>query len=99
MAHHRRGLRRLLRDDALAAAIEQDYRRAGLDARRLALLDYAVKLTRTPQELRASDVAVLREHGFSDADILGIVEVTAYYAYVNRIADGLGVALEDGGDD
>ncbi|HEY3022833.1 MAG TPA: peroxidase-related enzyme, partial [Actinomycetota bacterium] len=32
--------------------------------------------------------------GFSDADVLHIAEVTAYYAFVNRIADGLGVELE-----
>ena len=32
---------------------------------------------------------------FSDRDILDIVEVTAYYAYANRLADGLGVAIED----
>ena len=40
------------------------------------------------------DLEPLREQGFSDADILHIAEVTAYYAYVNRIADGLGVELE-----
>jgi uncharacterized protein YciW len=36
----------------------------------------------------------LRTHGFSDRDILDINQVTAYYAYVNRTADGLGVGLE-----
>jgi len=41
-----------------------------------------------------NDVFKLREVGFSDTDILQICEVVAYYAYVNRIADGLGVALE-----
>lgn len=37
----------------------------------------------------------LRAVGLSDADILGLCEVVAYYAYANRIADGLGVALEE----
>ena len=36
----------------------------------------------------------LRDAGFSDRDILDICEVAGYYAYVNRIADGLGVGLE-----
>ena len=36
----------------------------------------------------------MREVGWSDVDVLQIAEVTAYYAYVNRIADGLGVQLE-----
>lgn len=59
------------------------------------MLDYAVKLTLAPGEMVAADVAALRAVGFGDRDILDICEVTAYYAYVNRIADGLGVDLED----
>ena len=43
----------------------------------------------------AADVSALRAVGFRDRDILDIAEVTAYYAYVNRIADGLGVPTED----
>jgi len=59
------------------------------------MLAYAVKLTHAPGDMVAADVAALRSEGFSDRDILDIVEVTAYYAYVNRIADGLGVPTED----
>ena len=59
------------------------------------MLSYAVKLTTSPAEMVESDVEALRTAGFTDVDILHIAEVTAYYAYVNRIADGLGVALED----
>ncbi len=58
------------------------------------MLRYAVKLTMTPSELRQQDIHSLRDAGFSDTDILHIAEVTAYYAYVNRIADGLGVEME-----
>ncbi len=58
------------------------------------MLEYVEKLTRTPGEMRAGDVAALRAQGFDDADVLAICEVAAYYAYVNRIADGLGVELE-----
>ena len=94
MIHHRRGLRRLLRDDALLARIEADYETAGLDERGLAMLRYAHKLTLSPARMRRDDVVDLRAVGFTDADILGIAEVTSYYAYVNRIADGLGVTLE-----
>ena len=59
------------------------------------MLRYALKLTRTPAEIREADVAKLRDQDFTDTDILHIVEVTAYYAYANRIADGLGIPLED----
>ncbi len=44
--------------------------------------------------MTSGDVEMLRDAGWSDADILAIAEVTAYYAYVNRIADGLGVDVE-----
>ena len=58
------------------------------------MLDYAAKLTRTPGDMVEGDVGALRESGFSDRAILDIAQVVAYYAYVNRIADGLGVSLE-----
>lgn len=58
------------------------------------MLTYAVKLTLTPGDMVADDVAALRAAGFSDRDVLDIVEVTAYYAYANRIADGLGISTE-----
>lgn len=59
------------------------------------MLDYASKLTLTPWDMTETDVQALRHHGFSDRAILDINQITAYYAYVNRIADGLGVPLED----
>ena len=58
------------------------------------MLDYAAKLTLTPWDMREQDVADLRAVGFTDRAILDIAQVVAYYAYVNRIADGLGVSLE-----
>lgn len=58
------------------------------------MLSYVEKLTRTPGAMVESDVVSLQRAGFTDRDILDIATVTAYYAYVNRIADGLGVQLE-----
>ncbi len=58
------------------------------------MLDYVVKLTKEPWSMVKADVKALRESGFSDVAILDIVQVTGYYAYVNRLADGLGVELE-----
>ena len=60
----------------------------------MAMLDYVEKLTLSPGDVVESDLAPLREAGFTDRDILDICEVAAYYAYVNRMADGLGVSLE-----
>ena len=58
------------------------------------MLGFAVKLTVRPAEMAEGDLAPLRAEGFTDRDILDIVEVTAYYAYANRIADGLGLQPE-----
>jgi len=95
VTHHRRGLRRLLRDDDLAVLIEADHKTAGLSDKRLAMLDYAVKLTLAPGSVTGQDVEHLSQAGFTDTDILHIAEVVGYYAYANRIADGLGVPLEE----
>ncbi len=58
------------------------------------MLEYADKLTREPWSMAARDVEALRRAGFQDAEILDVAQVTAYYAFVNRLADGLGVELE-----
>ena len=77
------------------ARIEQDWRTAGLTDRQQAMLVFVEKLTVSPGDMIEDDVVALRETGFSDRDILDVVEVASYYAYVNRIADGRGVAVED----
>ncbi|MFT7617692.1 MAG: hypothetical protein ACI97A_001331 [Planctomycetota bacterium] len=59
------------------------------------MLAYVEKLTEEPGRMTKDDVDSLRDNGFGDQDILAIAEATAYYAYVNRIADGLGVVLEE----
>jgi uncharacterized peroxidase-related enzyme len=94
VTHHRRGLRRLLKDDDLLQRVEHDWTTAGLEPKRMEMLAYASKLTATPWEMAVDDIERLRDVGFSDRDILDIAEVVAYYAYVNRIADGLGVTVE-----
>ncbi len=58
------------------------------------MLTYVDKLTHTPGTMESDDVAALRDAGFSESAILDICQVAAYYAFVNRLADGLGVELE-----
>ena len=58
------------------------------------MLSYVVRLSLEPSNMEEADVQGLRDAGFSNAGILDIVQVTGYYAYVNRLADGLGVELE-----
>lgn len=60
-----------------------------------AMLGYALKLNATPAAIDVGDIAALRAHGFDDRAIHDICAITAYFAFVNRIADGLGVEVEE----
>ncbi len=103
--HHLRGLRSFLNDDELLSKVEAaathpdavDFASLAthLSAKRVAMLRYAVKLTIAPKTMEQADVRGLKDLGFSNSDILHLAELVGYFAYVNRIADGLGVALED----
>jgi uncharacterized peroxidase-related enzyme len=68
-----------------------NYRQVELDSRDRVLLDFAVKLTKTPEECGQSDLARLREAGFTDEDILHIIEVTAIFNYNVRLATATGL--------
>ncbi len=58
------------------------------------MLAYALKLTEAPRTITAGDVEALRAAGYDDRGIHDIAAITAYFAFVNRVADGLGVELE-----
>jgi len=81
--------------DRLLAALKSDYTTADVSRADIAMLDYAMKLTRTPAEINEDDIRKLRADGFDDRAIHDICAITAYFAFVNRIADGLGVELEE----
>lgn len=59
-----------------------------------AILRYVIKLTEHPGGIERADIDELRQHGFDDRAIHDICAITGYFAFVNRIADGLGVDLE-----
>ncbi len=84
----------LTMDDRLVMQLKKDWRKADLDKADFQLLEYVEKLTQQPWDMEEVDVVDLREIGFSDAAILDMNQVTGYYAFVNRLADGLGVELE-----
>ena len=77
-------------------AIKTDHRDAALADSDRAMLDFVAKLTARPSSMTEGDVDVLRAHGFDDAAVHDIVQVTALFAYYNRLAEGLGIDLEDG---
>lgn len=71
-----------------------DYRRAPLPPRQRALCDFAVAVTRAPAGVGAADVEALRAAGLDDVEIHDAIQVIAYFNYVNRIADAVGIEDE-----
>lgn len=57
-------------------------------------MDFALRLTRAPEEARPEHLDALRAHGLTDEDILVLTHVTGYFNHINRVADALGVDLE-----
>jgi uncharacterized peroxidase-related enzyme len=83
---HGAAVRQRAKDPELGEAIAQNYRAAGLPPRQMAMLDFAVKLTETPDKMLESDRQTLRDAGFSDRDIWDIAATAAFYNMSNRMA-------------
>ena len=79
-------LRIYAKDPRVADQLAVHYSRADISDRQKAMLDFAVKLARTPEAISESDHAALRDHGFDDEDIWDIGAITAFFALSNRMA-------------
>lgn len=82
--------------DAFVDQAVDDWRACPLNPKVQALLEYAEKVTRAPASCERRHVQHLRELGWSDVAIHDAVQVIAYFNYINRIADALGVEPEAG---
>lgn len=90
-AAHAAALRLRTKDPALVDRLASNYRHVELDRPDRVMLDFAVKLTNRPDECGEGDLAQLRDVGFTDEDILHIVEVTAIFNYNVRLASATGL--------
>jgi uncharacterized peroxidase-related enzyme len=93
---HGFSVRALIKDPVKGDRVTYDYRRAGLEPRQVAMLDYAVKITKTPADCSEDDIETLRGHGFSDEDIWDIAEVAAMFNFTNRLASATGMIPNPG---
>ncbi len=82
-------------DTELAEQIKHDYRKAPLDGKTRALLDFAVQVTRDVHSVTRQTIDSLRTLGWSDTQIHDAVQVAALFNYFTRLADALGVEPED----
>jgi len=67
---------------------------AALNTVDAALFAYAEKLTQHPKDMSAADIDALRSIGLDDRAIHDATQVIAYFNYINRVADALGVEPE-----
>ena len=95
MQSHGDDLREQVNEDQLVRQIKTDYRSANLDATTRAILEFAEKVTLAAYTVQSSDLDLLRSHGLDDETIFDVVEITGFFNSINRIADALGVELED----
>jgi uncharacterized peroxidase-related enzyme len=81
-------------DGAFVKALVEDYERAPLSPADRAMLDYATKLTEDATRITRRDHEHLRSLGFDDRGILQITLIAAWFNYINRVADALGVGRD-----
>lgn len=80
--------------DGFLQQLTHHYKNAALPEPDRLMLEYVEKLTLRPGDVTSADVELLRHAGFDDRAIHDICVIAAYFNFVNRIADGLGVELE-----
>ena len=78
----------------MVSAIKTDHGQVLISDVDRVILDFAVKLTRSPAEIKEADIVGLRSVGLDDAVVLDVIQVTALFNYYNRLADGVGIDLE-----
>ena len=81
-------------DKALVEALERDYTTAPITQAERVMLDYAVKITKDATKVQKEDHDKLRAVGFDDQAILQITLIAAWFNYINRVADALGVGRD-----
>jgi len=77
------------RNKNFAIQVAEDYTKADLNIRERRIADMAVKITRSPDACSPEDIQNLRNEGFSDIDILSLIEIIAYQNMSTRIMESL----------
>jgi uncharacterized peroxidase-related enzyme len=91
--HHAAALSAYWRDEARVERFAADFRSGEMSERLRAVLEYADALTREPGSVTEEHIQTMRGNGLSDEEILSVNLIVAYFNFVNRIAEGLGVEI------
>ncbi len=79
----------MARNPELATQVAEDYTKADLSDRERHIANMAVKVTRSPDACSPDDINKLRSEGFSDQEIVSLIELIAYQNMSTRIMESL----------
>ncbi|HZZ93310.1 MAG TPA: peroxidase-related enzyme [Usitatibacter sp.] len=80
-------LRVRAKDPLIADQVAVNYLKADLTPRQKAMLDFAMKVSRSADEIGEADFETLKSHGFGDEDAWDIGAIAAFFALSNRMAN------------
>jgi 4-carboxymuconolactone decarboxylase len=80
-------LRIRAKDALIADQVAINYRKADITPRQKAMLDFAMKVSQSAQEVGDADFALLAEHGFDLEDAWDIAGIAAFFGLSNRMAN------------
>jgi uncharacterized peroxidase-related enzyme len=89
-AVHSSRYNQLTKDETVMAKIFADGADARLDPRLSAILTFATKLSQTPSQATAQDMAALAEAGLDQAEILDLILSASLFGWANRLMHTLG---------
>jgi alkylhydroperoxidase family enzyme len=69
--------------------VKNDYTSEDLTPREKKIAEFTLKVTRAADTCAPEDLQVLRDAGLGDKDILGLVELIAYYNFSTRLFESL----------
>lgn len=81
-------------DEGLVSALQADYKTAPVTEQERIMLEYVAQVTRDATRIGRKDHEHLRAVGFDDQGILQITLIAAWFNYINRVADALGVGRD-----
>ena len=83
------------KNSLIADQIATNYKKADISERQLAMLDFAVKVSRQANEVLEEDIQVLAQYGFSEQDVWDIGSIAAFFALSNRLANMANIRPND----
>ncbi len=80
-------LRIRAKNPLIADQVATNYRKADITARQKAMLDFAMKVSMSAQQVGEADFDLLKSHGFDEEDIWDIAGISAFFGMSNRMAN------------